>query len=147
MERAEDLIAEASIIREKRILERFFGELEKDSGLAVYGIFQTANALKAGNVELLLISDAFDWVRTGFECPSCGCKSEKILNRSQIGEQKCPECNAKLEVREEKEITESIIKTAEEMGTKVEIISTETQKGEQLKELGGIAGILRYKSE
>jgi peptide chain release factor subunit 1 len=143
--RSEDLIAEASVIREKRILDRFFAELEKDSGLAVYGFFETANALKAGNVELLLISEAFDWVRTGFECPSCGYKTEKIVNRKQIDEQKCPECNSRLAVREEKEITENIIKTAEEMGTKVEIISTETQRGEQLKELGGIAGILRYR--
>lgn len=145
--RSEDLIAEASVIREKRILDRFFTELEKDSGLAVYGFFETANALKAGNIELLLISDAFDWVRTGFECPSCKYKAEKIVDRKQIGEQKCPECNSKMEVKGEKEITESIIKTAEEMGTKVEIISTETQRGEQLKELGGIGGILRYRSE
>jgi stalled ribosome rescue protein Dom34 len=145
VERSEDLIAEASVIKEKRILDRFFTELEKDSGLAVYGFFETANALKEGNIELLLISEAFDWVRTGFECPSCGYKSEKILDRKQIGEQKCPECNSRLAVREEKEITENIIKTAEEMGTKVEMISTDTQRGEQLKELGGIGGILRYR--
>jgi peptide chain release factor subunit 1 len=147
VERSEDLIAEASVIKEKKILDRFFTELEKDSGLAVYGFFETANALKAGNIELLLISEAFDWVRTNFECPSCGYKAEKIVNRKQIDEQKCPECNSKLAVREEKEITENIIKTAEEMGTKVEIISTETQRGEQLKELGGIGGILRYRKE
>jgi peptide chain release factor subunit 1 len=147
VERSEDLIAEASVIKEKKILDRFFAELEKDSGLAVYGFFETAEALKAGNVELLLISEAFDWVRTGFECPSCGYKTEKILDRRQIDEQKCPECNSRLAVTLEKEITESIIRTAEEMGTKVEMISTETQKGEQLKELGGMAGILRYRKD
>jgi len=147
VDRSEDLIAEASVIREKKLLDRFFAELEKDSGLAVYGFFETANALKAGNIELLLISEEFDYVRTNFECPSCGYKAEKIVNRKQIDEQKCPECNSRLVVREEKEITESIIKTAEEMGTQVEIISTETQRGEQLKELGGIGGILRYRKE
>ncbi|MCJ7816938.1 MAG: hypothetical protein MUP55_03725, partial [Candidatus Aenigmarchaeota archaeon] len=88
VDRSEDLIAEASVIREKRILDRFFAELEKDSGLAVYGFFETANALKAGNIELLLIPEAFDWVRTNFECPSCGYKAEKILDRKQIDEQK-----------------------------------------------------------
>ena len=35
---------------------------------------------------------------------------------------------------------------AEGMGTKVEMISVSTTKGEQLKELGGIGGILRYKA-
>jgi peptide chain release factor subunit 1 len=145
--RAEDLITEASIIKEKRILDRFFTELEKDSGLAVYGLIQTGEALKAGNIEILLISEAFDWVRTGFECKNCGYKTEKIVNRRQIDEQRCPECNSKLSVTSEKEITESIIKTAEEMNTRVEMISVETQRGEQLKELGGIAGVLRFRSE
>src|SRR4030043_988985 len=147
VDRGEALISEAPIIREKRILDKFFSELEKDSGLAVYGFFETANALKAGNIELLLISEAFDWVRTGFECPSCGYKTEKIVNRAQIGEQKGPECNSRLEVREEKEITENMIKTAEEMGTTVAIISTAPQGGDKLKELGGIAGIMRYRKE
>jgi peptide chain release factor subunit 1 len=147
VERSEDLISEASVIREKRVLDRFFTELEKDSGLGVYGFFETAKALKAGNIETLLISDAFDWVRTGFECPSCGYKAEKIIDRKQIDEQKCPECNSRMGVTMEKEITENIIRTAEEMGTKVEMISTDTQRGEQLKELGGIAGILRFRSQ
>ena len=145
VDRSEDLIAEASVIKEKKILDRFFTELEKDSGLAVYGFFETANVLKEGNLELLLISDAFDWVRTGFECPSCGYKLEKIVDRKQISEQKCPECNSRLAVTLEKEITENVIRTAEEMGTRVEMISTETQRGEQLKELGGIGGIMRYR--
>ena len=39
------------------------------------------------------------------------------------------------------------VKTAEEMGTRVETISVDTTRGEQLKELGSIAGILRYKTE
>lgn len=145
VERADDLIKEASVVKERKILDKFFAELQKDTGLAVYGFFETANALKAGNIELLLISEAFDWVRTGFECLNCKYTAEKILNRPQLAGQKCPECNSKLEVVSEKEITENIITTAEEMGTKVEMISTDTQKGEQLKELGGIAGILRFK--
>src|SRR4030042_348604 len=103
VERSEGLIIEASVIKEKRILDRFFAELEKDSGLAVYGFFETANALKEGNIELLLISEAFDWVRTNFDCPSCGYKAEKIVDRKQMDEQKCPECNSRLAVKGEKE--------------------------------------------
>lgn len=144
VERAEDLISEASAIREKKILEKFFGELSKDSGLAVYGHREVVNALKGGNLDLLLLSEGFDWVDTKFEC-SCGFKTEKTLNRKQIDEQKCPECNNKMEVTEEKDVTEDIIKMAEEIGTKVEVVSTHTGMGEQLMEIGGIGGILRYK--
>ncbi len=142
---AEELISQASIIKEKKVMERFFTELQKDSGLAVYGFNEVINSLKSGNVDTLLISEDFDWVKVDFKCPSCGKKLEKIVNRKLIDQQKCPECKARMDVVSEKEITEDIIKFADQMGTKVEIISTETQYGEQLKELGGIAGILRYK--
>lgn len=144
VERSEDILSQASVIHEKRILDRFFGELQKDSGLAVYGFYETIQALKSGNIEILLLSEVFDWVKTKLECKSCGKTQEKILNRATIGNQKC-ECGGDMKVIEEKEITEDIIKLAETMGTQVEIISIETPKGEQLKELGGIAGILRYR--
>ena len=51
-----------------------------------------------------------------------------------------------MEVKSEKDVTDEIIRKAEEMGTAIEEISTDTQKGEQLKELGGIAGILRFRA-
>jgi len=40
--------------------------------------------------------------------------------------------------------TEELEKEAEKMGTKVEIISTETREGVQLRDLGKVAAILRY---
>jgi peptide chain release factor subunit 1 len=47
--------------------------------------------------------------------------------------------------REREKEMDSILKDAESMGTKVEIISSDSPKGSQLKELGGIGGLLRYK--
>ncbi|MFC2143921.1 peptide chain release factor aRF-1 [Candidatus Aenigmatarchaeota archaeon] len=145
VERAEDIISEASAIREKKFLERFFSELSKDSGLAVYGFREVTEALKTGNLELMLLSEGFDWVKTNFEC-SCGFKTEKILNRKQIDEQHCPECNAKMGVTAEDDMMEELIKMGDDIGTDVEVISTNTGMGEQLMEIGGIGGILRYKT-
>jgi len=145
VERSEDIISQASVIRENKILERFFGEFAKDSGLAVYGLEEVTNALKEGNVEILLISEAFDWVRIKFKCPKCNTEIKKTLRKEDIREQKCEKCGASVEVFEEESLEDEILKFAENMGTSVELISTDTPKGEQLKELGGIAGILRYK--
>jgi len=108
IERSEDLISQASAIKESRILERFFADLAKDTGLAVYGEEKTLKLLKQGIVDILLVSEYY------FK-----------ENESRI---------------------EGIIKEAESMGTKIEMISTDSQKGAQLKELGGIGGILRYKA-
>ncbi len=147
LNRAEELLAEASITREKKLLARFFEQLKKDSGLAVYGFHETMEALKKGAVEMILISEAFDWIKVGLECPSCKFTTGKTIRRDQLEEQKCPECDARLELTEEKDMTEDILKTSEQMGTDTEVISIDTREGEQLKELGGIAGILRYKLE
>lgn len=45
----------------------------------------------------------------------------------------------------EEEIVEKFTDKAKEFGTEVNLVSTEFQEGLQLKELGGIAAILRYK--
>jgi len=127
-------------------VDRFFDELAKDSGLAVYGLQEVMDSLKSGNVELLLISEEFDWVRAGLSCPKCGFGDEKTLRKENLKEEKCPKCGSGMESLSEKELMDEIIKLAEDMSTEVEMISVHTQKGEQLKELGGIGGILRYRA-
>jgi peptide chain release factor subunit 1 len=144
VERGEDLISEASIIKERRVLERFFDEFGKDSGLAVYGFKEVAEALESGNLEVLILSEDFGWVRAELEC-RCGFKTSKVLNRKQLSEQRCPECNSGMEVTGERELTEELIESAEKMSTTVEIVSSNIGMGEQVRELGGIVGILRYR--
>lgn len=147
LNRSQELLAEASVTREKKLLNRFFEQLKKDSGLAVYGFHETMEALGKGAVDIILLSEAFDWVKAGLECPNCKFKTEKTLRRDQLDEQRCPECDARMEIREEKDMSEEILKLSEQMGTATEVISVDTMEGEQLKELGGIAGILRYRTE
>ncbi len=144
--RSEDLIADASVMKEKKILNRFFTELGKDTGLAVYGLKEVVRSLRGGVLEMLLLSEDFDWKKTMFRCPKCGEETEEILNKDQLDERKCRECGETLEVTAEKDVTDDIIRKAEEMGTEVEMISSETKEGSQLKAMGGIAGILRFKS-
>ena len=145
VERSDEIISEASAIKERKILERFFDEFGKDSGLAVYGFREVLKALESGNLEILIISEDMDWVKTGFGC-SCGFKTTKVLDREQLDSQRCPECNSRLEVTSEKELTEELIKLAEQMSTTVEIVSSGTGMGEQVRELGGMVGILRFKA-
>jgi peptide chain release factor subunit 1 len=143
--RGENLLAEASVIKEKQILNRFFTEFAKDSGLAVYGINETVSALQAGNLELLLLSESFDYVKSQLEC-QCGFKTEKVTRKKFLAEMKCPKCGSQLNSSEEDDVTDEIIKHAERMGTQVEMISKDTKEGKQLEEMGGIGGILRYKA-
>ncbi|MCD6591340.1 MAG: peptide chain release factor aRF-1 [Candidatus Aenigmarchaeota archaeon] len=145
IERAEDVLKEASYMHEKKLLDRFFAELGKDNGLVVYGLKEVVQMLKSGNIETLLISEGFDWVKARVRCPKCGEEKELLMERKHLEGKKCPKCDELYEIIEEKSLTDEIIKIAEEMGTNVEIISSDTKEGSQFKELGGIGGILRYK--
>ena len=143
VEKSEDLIAQAAVMREKKVLDRFFDELGK-GGLAAYGLEAVAKMLDAGNVDTLLISEDFDWVKVKLTC-SCGFSEERVVDRAQVRHQECPKCAEPLESENEENIVDALIKKAEDIGGHVQMISNETQKGIQLIELGGIGAILRYK--
>lgn len=145
LERGEDILVQASVTEERKLLERFFSELAKDSGLGVYGFKETAKALEAGAVETLLVSEAFDWVHVHLSCSACKNTIEKIVKDDKKDSVKCPKCGSVMEVTEEEDAIEKLTETAEQVDTTVEIISVDTREGEQLHEMGGIAGILRYK--
>ncbi len=146
LNRAEDILKEASVVRERKIVERFFTELSKSTGLVVYGLKQTIESLKSGLIETLLISEDMDWVNVKYSCPKCIELSEKIVERNLIENQLCPKCEVKLTVKSQEDLIEKILELAEKMSTKVETISSETAEGEQFKALGGIGGILRYRT-
>ncbi len=143
IERGDELLSQASVIKEKQYLDRFFEHFAKDTGLAVYGIREVIGALKEGNMEMLLISEEFDWVKAEVSC-TCGFKEERIVTKPELPGT-CPKCGKKLTVSSEHELIEEIVEMGEKMNTEVVIVSTHTQKGVQLKELGGIAGILRFR--
>jgi peptide chain release factor subunit 1 len=144
--RSEEALKEASVMKEKKLLERFFDELGKDSGLAVYGLKEVVEAVKSGSVEILLISEHFDWIKARLKCGKCGEEKEVFTEREKAEGRKCEKCEELYEILAEKDLTDEIIKIAENMGTEVEMVSSETKEGNQLKEMGGIGGILRYKT-
>ena len=124
-----------------QLLERFFEELRKDSGISVYGFKEVENALNLGAVQTLIVSEEFELVEAHVSC-KCGHSDKKIVRRSRIN-LKCPNCGAEMQA-EEKDVLHKIIEKAEQTQTEVEMISGEGL-GEQFKEIGGIGGILRYK--
>jgi peptide chain release factor subunit 1 len=144
IDRGEDILAEASVTKERKLLERFFAELSKDSGLAVYGLEETARALEMGAVEVLLISEEFDWVHARLRCPECGHETGKVVRNAKKNSVKCPNCGKTMELAGEEDASEKLDELAEKVNTAVEIVSIDTREGEQLREMGGIAGILRY---
>lgn len=103
LDKSEDLLAAEEVAEEKKLMNRFFGELSKDTGLASYGKQQVMEAIKMGAVDICLVSEDLD---------------DATISEFEA--------------------------SAEQMGSTVKIISTETREGAQLKDIGMVAAILRY---
>jgi peptide chain release factor subunit 1 len=107
VEASKDDIANQELLKEKKILTKFFETLGKHRDKAVYGEEKTRLALQRGAVEMLLLS--------------------KKLSKSQLHE------------------FETL---ADNIGSEVHVISTETQEGEQFYNITkGMGATLRFAIE
>jgi len=140
--RSQDVLQEASIIKEKNILSDFFARIAKNEN-AVYGIKNVLRYLESGALEKLLISEDFDFGKIRLKCNNCGKEKEIEGYLSRINK-KC-ECNSEMEVKSFENYDEKIIETAKNFGTEVIFISSQTPEGKQFYNLGGIGGIARFK--
>jgi len=147
MEKSMDVLTEIDVVREKKLVQRFLVELIDEHGLASYGEAEVRQNLQMGAVEILLLSEDLKSKRLNYECSTCGTKAEKTIKAdSTIQDKTCPNCNEKMKVEETTDIIDDFVEIAEEVGSEVEIISTETEEGMQLlKAFGGVGAILRYR--
>ncbi len=58
LEKSGDLLAEEDVAEEKQVMQRFFHELSKDTGLAAYGDAEVRRAISMGAVDTVLLSEA-----------------------------------------------------------------------------------------
>jgi peptide chain release factor subunit 1 len=154
VERAPEIMRKVRYIEEKQIMQQFLYEVGHDTGLITYGEAQVRKALESGAVRTLLISEKVDLLRVTVQCSACGyeekhtVKSQKVTEFEQsLSGKPCPKCQApSLGIVDKQDVIDDLAQLAEQANTDVEIISTETEEGQMLKNaFGGIAAILRFK--
>ncbi len=147
IDKSMDVLNEIDVMREKKLVQRFLHELVSDDGLASYGEKEVRNNLQMGAVEILLLSEDMNSQRVTYECSVCGHTSEYTSKNSESdSEEICNNCNEKMKITETKDVINDFVEMSEEVGSEVEIISTETEEGMQLlRAFGGIGAILRYR--
>ncbi|MCU0862099.1 MAG: peptide chain release factor aRF-1 [Methanomassiliicoccales archaeon] len=145
VERAKDKLTDLDLMREKKLITRLLEEIRKaDGGLATYGEGQVRAAIQMGAASTVLLSEALRKKRYTLECPSCGWKDRVTADR-QPDQGRCPSCGAVTTVDDGIDLIDDFFDISEQMGTKVELISEDSEEGEMLmKAFGGIAALLRY---
>ncbi|QZA89416.1 peptide chain release factor aRF-1 [Salinarchaeum sp. IM2453] len=142
---AEEALADAEIMEDKRLMKEFFSELHGGE-LATYGFKPTRQNLIMGSVDTLLISEDLRKDVVVFECGECGNTDYELIDqRHDTPEHNCSECGEPVTATTREDAIDHLINIADQRGTGTEFISTDFEKGEQLyNAFGGIAGILRY---
>jgi peptide chain release factor subunit 1 len=96
-------------------------------------------------VDVLLLSEGLRKHRVSVECGNCGWKGTVTAEKTSEGV-RCPKCGSEAEIKSDEDIIDESYEIADRMGTRVELISTESEEGEMLMTaFGGIAAILRFK--
>jgi peptide chain release factor subunit 1 len=154
VEHSHEILRRIRYVEEKKIIQDFLQEIGHDTGLATYGEDEVRKYLKAGIVQILLLSDDLDLVRVTVKCSNCDYSKRETMKRHKVLELEqnisgsaCPNCSVpSLSVTDVTELIDELADLAEETGADVEVLSGETEEGQMLKNsFGGIAAVLRYK--
>jgi peptide chain release factor subunit 1 len=154
VEKAPEIMRRVRYIEETKLMQDFLYEVGHDTGLATYGENEVRHALKMGAVRLLLLSEALDIVRVNVRCTACDSskletmKSKQLESfRQNLAGQACPKCKSpSLNADEVADVVEELAEEAVRANADTEMISTDTEEGQMLKDaFGGIAAILRFK--
>jgi len=123
-----NLVSEHEKMESREAVEILKKEILKD-GLAVYGLDDTLNAVKNGQVDLLIIEK-------DYKLKGCLCEHCQILKAGPIKD--CPVCGGPVT---ESDVIEEILEFAERTDAKIEFTDDE-----EISKLGHVGGLLRYKS-
>ena len=153
VEKAGDILKDVRLVEEKRLVQKFLYEVNRQGGLAVYGLPRVIDALHKASADFVLVSDDLDTVRIDATCKKCGtAKTEttqavkRIQTRQDMASTPCTKCGAMDYDVVVKDIVDVLEEMAFQVGSKVEVISSGTEEGSMFKSFGGVGAVLRYRS-
>lgn len=154
VEKAPEVMRKVRYIEERKIMQQFLYEVGHDTGKITYGEEEVRRALESGAVNILLLSEGLEMTRVTVKCSACGYQEQHTVKNKTMQEfeqslagKACPKCGAtSLGITDKEDVVDDFARLAEYTNTQVEIISTETEEGQMLKNsFGGVAAILRFK--
>jgi peptide chain release factor subunit 1 len=147
VENASGALSDLDLVREKKLIQKLMNEIRKaDGGLSIYGEQAVLDAVKDGMIDTLLVSDGLRKYKSKYICPKCGFSIDEVAPNIEKSNKNCPKCQSEMDLKESEDIIETLSKLADDVGTKLELISSDSVEGDMLlKAFSGLAGILRFK--
>ncbi len=152
VEKAKEVLKGTRFIEEKKLVQKWLNLVYKDDDKAMYGEAEIRKALNSGAVDLLLASEDMNMSRIELTCSENNKKSYKTIPTATmkkfttgLSDERFDFCPSTVSITNTTDLAEEIGELALETGSHVEIISPDTEEGQQLLHFGGLAAILRYK--
>ncbi len=152
VDKAADTLQDVRLVEQKKLVQKFLGEVNRQGGLAVYGLPRVLETLRRANAEVVLASDDLDTFQLDAKCKKCGTvKSDtaqtagKVAKRQEMAMEPCRNCGSVDYDVVERDIVDILEEMAFQVGSKVEVISSGTEEGNMFRSFGGVAAILRYR--
>ena len=103
------------------------------------------NALDAGAVDTLLISESVRKSRVSLKCSACGNEWEASIGNLDENPD-CPSCESnKVTELSRLSLVDDFIEIAQKTNAQIKFVSVDTEEGAQLSEgFAGLAALLRY---
>lgn len=145
IELSSETLKGVSIIKQKKILQKFFNEIAQDTGKMCFGVNEVMQALEAGAAETLLIWD--------------NCAIHRFVVQGADGKQEVRFANGEnLVLSKDNDNPQEIIESVslvewfadhyKEFGAELEIVQDSSAEGSQFcKGFGGVGALLRYKMD
>ena len=99
--RPPDKLQDVRFVEEKKLVQKFLGEVNRPNGLAVYGLPKIIDALNRSNMETILISDDINITKIKMTCKNCQTVKEKVVENQkkmqtmqQMLSEPCSKCGA-----------------------------------------------------
>ena len=140
LEISSNLMKDVSLVKQKKMMSKFFEEIGLDSGKICYGVNDTLEALKSGAVQQLIIWEDLAIQRCTLLNTATG--EERIVHGINVV------ADAGWEIKESDTLLNWLVENFNQFGCDLELVQDVSAEGSQFcKGFGGIGGILRYKME
>lgn len=145
---ASETLGNVKFIQEKKLVQRYFDEISKDTNKYCFGVADTMLACQQGAVEILIVWENMEHVRVDLENPQTGEHIIKILSKQEMADMSNfvdKDSGVELETREQESFVDWLAAHYKDFGTQLEFITDRSQEGAQFVQgFGGIGGLMRY---
>ena len=148
IEYSSSILSDVKFIKEKKLLQSYFDEINKDTGKYIYGAPETVEMLISGAIEKLILWENFEMIRVTLENSSTKKEYIKILEKNHANNSKflkILEIKTNCLIVKKELLSEWVVDNRKNFGATLFFVSDKTPEGNQFKKgFGGIGGILRY---